>query len=111
MDLDRLTQAGPAPTTEHERSGPHRGTPMSLQKCRSRLELACRAMGLESCSVADPTPYIHFPGTARQALTFYGEVFGCTVQLHTFEEFNRTDGPPDAIAHGGLTGGRVALSG
>jgi uncharacterized glyoxalase superfamily protein PhnB len=24
-----------------------------------------------------PTPYIHFPGTAREALTFYGEVFGC----------------------------------
>jgi len=59
----------------------------------------------------DPTPYILFPGTARQALTFYGDVFGCKVQLHTFQEFNRTDGPADAIAHGGLTNGRVALSG
>ena len=61
--------------------------------------------------MTDPTPYILFPGTARQALTFYGDVFGCAVQLHTFQEFNRTDGPVDAIAHGGLTGGRVALSG
>lgn len=58
-----------------------------------------------------PTPYVLFPGTAREALTFYGDVFGCAVELHTFAEFNRTDGPADAIAHGGLTGGPVALSG
>jgi PhnB protein len=58
-----------------------------------------------------PTPYIHFPGTARQALAFYGDVFGCTVQLHTFEEFNRTDGPPDAIAHGYLMHGPVRIFG
>ena len=56
-----------------------------------------------------PAPYLHFPGTAREALTFYGEVFGCAVQLHTFAEFNRTDGPADAIAHGHLAGGPVAL--
>jgi len=59
--------------------------------------------------MTDPTPYVHFAGTAREALTFYGDVFGCAVQLHTFEEFNRTDGPPDAIAHGYLTGGPVVL--
>ncbi len=41
-----------------------------------------------------PKPYIHFPGTAREALTFYGEVFGCPVQLHTFAEFNRAGGWP-----------------
>jgi PhnB protein len=51
------------------------------------------------------TPYIHFPGTAREALTFYGEVFGCSVQLHTFAEFSRADGPADAIARGYLSGG------
>src|ERR1700684_934294 len=60
-------------------------------------------------SMTDPTPYVHFPGTAREALTFYGEVFGCAVQLHTFAEFNRDDGPADAIAHGYLAGGPVAL--
>ena len=58
-----------------------------------------------------PEPYVLFPGTAREALTFYGDVFGGAVQLHTFAEFNRADGPGDAIAHGGLTGGPVALSG
>lgn len=56
-------------------------------------------------------PYVHFPGNAREALTFYGEVFGCSVQLHTFAEFNRADGPGDAIAHGYLAGGPVALFG
>jgi PhnB protein len=56
-----------------------------------------------------PTPYLHFPGTARDALTFYGDVFGCAVQLHTFDEFNRTDGPAEAIAHGYLADGPVAL--
>jgi PhnB protein len=61
--------------------------------------------------MTDPTPYFHFPGTARDALTFYGEVFGCAVQLHTFAEFNRTDGPADAIAHGYLREGPVALFG
>jgi PhnB protein len=59
--------------------------------------------------VTDPTPYLQLPGTARDALTFYGEVFGCRVQLHTFAEFQRTDGPADAIAHGYLAEGPVTL--
>jgi PhnB protein len=59
--------------------------------------------------MANPTPYVHFPGTARAALTFYGEVFDSQVQLHTFGEFNRTDGPADAIAHGYLVDGPVDL--
>jgi PhnB protein len=57
-----------------------------------------------------PKPYILFPGTAREALTFYGEVFGGTVRLHTLADFGRTDGPRDAIAHG-LLEGRVAMYG
>ena len=61
--------------------------------------------------MADPQPYVLFPGTAREALTFYGDVFGSAVYLHTFAEFNRADGPADAVAHGGLTGGTVRLSG
>jgi len=56
-----------------------------------------------------PAPYLHFPGTAREALTFYAHVFGGSVELHTFEDFNRTDGPADAIAHGYLKGGPVEL--
>lgn len=56
-----------------------------------------------------PAPYVLFPGTAREALKFYGQVFGCSVQLHTFEEFNRADGPAEAIAHGYLTDGPIRL--
>lgn len=53
---------------------------------------------------ASPRPYVTFPGTAREALTFYQEVFGGELRLFTLAEFNRTDGPADAIAHGELTG-------
>ena len=35
--------------------------------------------------------------------------FQFPVQLHTFQEFNRTDGPADAIAHGYLGDGPVRL--
>jgi PhnB protein len=59
--------------------------------------------------MTDPKPYILLPGTAREALTFYGDVFGCVVQLHSFAEFNRADGPADAVAHGYLMRGPVAL--
>ncbi|EYR64712.1 glyoxalase [Actinotalea ferrariae CF5-4] len=56
-----------------------------------------------------PTPYLLLPGTARDALTFYGAVFGCGVQVHTLEELGRTDGPADAVAHGYLVDGPVSL--
>ncbi len=56
-----------------------------------------------------PTPYLLLPGTAREALNFYGEVFGGAVQLHTYAEFNRDDGPADYVAHGYLGDGPVAL--
>uniref|UniRef100_UPI00128B4B2C VOC family protein n=1 Tax=Georgenia subflava TaxID=1622177 RepID=UPI00128B4B2C len=59
--------------------------------------------------VTSLTLYIHFPGTARDALTYYGEIFGGTVQVHTFAEFNRDDGPADAVAHGQLMDGPVTL--
>jgi PhnB protein len=55
------------------------------------------------------TPYLHFAGTAREALTFYSNVFGGTVQLHTFEEMQNTDGPGDSVGHGYLVGSPVAL--
>lgn len=48
--------------------------------------------------------YVSFPGTAREALGFYADVFGGDLALFSYEEFNRTDGPPDAIAHGQLNG-------
>jgi PhnB protein len=50
------------------------------------------------------TPYLSFPGTARQALTFYRDVFGGELVLNTLADFGRDDGPADAIAHGMLQG-------
>lgn len=51
-----------------------------------------------------PQPYLHFPGTAREAITFYAEVFGGDAQIHDFQAFGRDDGPRDSVAHGILTG-------
>ena len=59
--------------------------------------------------MAGLTPYVHFQSTARQALSFYADVFGGATQLHAFAEFSRTDGPADAIAHGYLVDAPVAL--
>lgn len=50
------------------------------------------------------TPYLCFPGNARQALSFYHGVFGGELVLNTLADFGRTDGPGDAIAHGMLQG-------
>lgn len=61
--------------------------------------------------MTDPTPYVLFSGSAREALEFYAEVFGGRASLHTFAEFNREDGPPEAIAHGGLLDSPVRLFG
>lgn len=51
-----------------------------------------------------PKPYVLFPGTAREALSFYADVFGGTLHLHTLADFGRADGPADDIAHGELSG-------
>lgn len=60
--------------------------------------------------MSSPQIYVTFPGTAREALEFYAEIFGGELALHSYAEFSRTDGPPDAIAHGELRGA-VALGG
>ncbi|RAX18168.1 VOC family protein [Pseudarthrobacter sp. AG30] len=57
-----------------------------------------------------PQIYVMFPGTAREALGFYADVFGGELSLFTYREFSRNDGPPDAIAHGVLAG-PVAVAG
>jgi len=56
-----------------------------------------------------PAPYLLLPGTARDALTFYRDVFGGDLRLHTFADLGRDDGPADAIGHGVLTEGPVEL--
>ncbi|WP_285727117.1 VOC family protein [Psychromicrobium xiongbiense] len=60
--------------------------------------------------MAHPLVYLHFPGTARAALEFYQNVFGGELQLYTFSDFSRDDGPGEAIAHGVLSG-TVELAG
>lgn len=51
-----------------------------------------------------PTPYLFFPGNAEEALRFYQSVFGGDLTLASYADFQRSDGPGDAIAHGELTG-------
>lgn len=51
-----------------------------------------------------PTPYLLFPGFAAEALEFYRGIFGGEVRSFTYEQFDRTDGPPSDIAHGQLDG-------
>src|SRR5690606_33039886 len=50
-------------------------------------------------------PYLNFAGTAREAMTFYSEVFGGELDLNTFAEFGMNDDPADAekIMHGQVT--------
>ena len=54
--------------------------------------------------MAGLVPYLMLPGTAREALTHYHEIFGGELQLNSYADFGRDDGPADAIAHGQLTG-------
>ncbi|AKT52894.1 VOC family protein [Arsenicicoccus sp. oral taxon 190] len=51
-----------------------------------------------------PVPYVLFPGTARDALTTYQQIFGGELVLHTRADMDRTDEPLDAIGHGMLRG-------
>ena len=57
-----------------------------------------------------PLVYVLFPGTARDALTYYASIFGGELSLHDYAEMSRTDGPADAVAHGTLDG-PVSLAG
>jgi PhnB protein len=44
-------------------------------------------------------PYISFPGTAREAMSFYQSVFGGSLTSNTFGEFGAQDAPADKIMH------------
>jgi PhnB protein len=60
--------------------------------------------GVGSGSMSAPTPYLHFPGTAREALDFYREVFGGEVTARSAAAMEREHLPADAVAHGELRG-------
>ncbi len=51
-------------------------------------------------------PYLNFQDTARDAMEFYRGVFGGTLELSTFGDFQATEDPAekDKIMHGMLTG-------
>jgi len=51
-----------------------------------------------------PTPYLLLPGTARVALARWQQVFGGEVRIASAADAGRTDGPPEAVAHGELVG-------
>lgn len=49
------------------------------------------------------TPYLMFPGTAREALTFYESVFGGDLSMLTYGEGMGADGQTkDLLMHGSL---------
>lgn len=47
-------------------------------------------------------PYISFAGNARQAMEFYEQVFGGTLTLNTFSDFDNSGQAPEGIMHGSL---------
>lgn len=55
-------------------------------------------------SADGPVPYLLLPGTARAALDHWHRVFGGTVDIASYADAGRTDGPGDHVAHGRLDG-------
>lgn len=47
-------------------------------------------------------PYLLFPGTARDALTFYHGIFGGQMSIMTFGDFGADEMPADHVMHGRL---------
>jgi PhnB protein len=47
-------------------------------------------------------PYISFPGTARDAMEFYKDVFGGSLAMNTFGEFGADAPNPDQLMHSQL---------
>ena len=51
-------------------------------------------------------PYITFPGTAREAIEFYRDVFGGDLNINTFGDFGDDASNPDGIMHAQLESDR-----
>src|SRR5690242_21604412 len=47
-------------------------------------------------------PYLHFTGQAREALEFYGEVFGGTPVFSTYGDLGQSGDDADLVMHGQL---------
>ena len=61
---------------------------------------------------AQLNPYLTFPGTAREAMTFYKDVFGGELTMNTFGEFGAEGEGNDGIMHAQLEapGGLVLMA-
>lgn len=62
--------------------------------------------------MAQLLPYLDFPGTTREAMTFYASVFGGEATFSTFGEFGAApEGHVafDKVMHAQLTGGAATL--
>ncbi|MFT4211922.1 MAG: VOC family protein [Microbacterium sp.] len=57
------------------------------------------------------TPYLHFSGDAREAMTFYASVFGGEPQFMTFGSGGMPGADPDAIMHSYLGADEIELMG
>lgn len=62
------------------------------------------------------TPYISFPGNAAEAMAYYRDVFGGTLDVMTYGDMPPMEGmpftpPPEAVAHAQLEGGLLTLAG
>ncbi|KQM81396.1 VOC family protein [Agromyces sp. Leaf222] len=51
-------------------------------------------------------PYLNFRGTAREALEFYHAIFGGTLNISTFADFQASQNPAEAdlVMHGQIDG-------
>lgn len=47
-------------------------------------------------------PYINFPGNAREAMTYYQEVFGGELDISSFGDFQAEGMPADGVMHAQL---------
>lgn len=62
------------------------------------------------------SPYLTFPGNAREAFQHYHQVFGGQLDLMAYEDFPDLSGfpfapAPESVAHAQLHGGLVTLAG
>ncbi len=62
------------------------------------------------------TPYISFPGNAAEAMAYYRDVFGGTLDVMTYGDMPPMEGmpftpPAEAVAHAQLEGGLLTLAG
>lgn len=48
------------------------------------------------------TAYLNFPGTSREALTYYQEIFGGELTIQTFGNYGMPGLPADGVMHASL---------